>query len=790
MSRHLKYKKVLLLIALSTAPSVVLYLLLQKNLPGRADVFYLIIVLAFGVSAALWIARRIYDPIHALRMRIAPVAASGADSDSDSDDLMEIQQVFYESTGQLADALGQLEQQKTLHARANTGLIEAVSMLLATLESSGDGILVVNAEQSIVQHNRIFAEMWRLQRPVTSLDELLEHMAKIIKTPANLVQEFHTLFAVDREPKSGVILFHDSRTFDWFSQPQMIEERFVGRVFSFRDVTEQRKAEAALRESENRYRLLAENVSDVIWTFDMELNLTYVSSSVVSMLGYTPEETIQKGITNLLDAKTLDQITQVLEAGLVQEGVPGVDPRRSYRLEFRELRHDRTPIWVDAIITHLRDDSGITIGWLAVTRDITSRKEEDERRERLEGQMQHMQKLESLGVLAGGIAHDFNNLLAGIIGNAAFAREYTAAGSPIRRHLDLIEHTGNRAVELARQMLAYSGRGTYCVEPVNLNALVQGMTSLLQASISKKARIQYQLAENLPAIDADASQMRQVIMNLVTNASDALADEAGGIVITTGVKAFDREHLSQTYVDDQLPEGYYVFLEVTDTGCGMDPAMLRCIFDPFFTTKFVGRGLGLAAVLGIIRSHQGAIHVESRPGYGSKFGLILPCRTGAMVTPPSAWITVSPEPVSFVLDEVNVTPSGEYFHLHAGTREGLVLVADDEDTVRDVASLTIEQLGYNVVAACDGQEAVDLFRNNADKIVLVILDMTMPHLNGEQVFTEMTAIRAGVPVILTSGFAERDILRRMKDAPICGFLGKPFLPKELAEKAKTILKIY
>ena len=787
MSRHLKTKFFLLLIALATAPSVLFYLLLAKSRHGDQLLLTLLCVLVLGVGIAILGTHWLYAPIRALRMRIAPVTRST--TPSGEDDLTVIANVFHEYTGQLADALGQLEQQKTLHARANTGLLEAVSMLLATLESSGDGILVVNAEQSIVQHNRIFGEMWNLSSSAISLDDLLEHTSKLIKSPGNIVQQFHTLFTIDWEPKSGEIVFHDGRIFDWFSQPELIEDRFVGRVFSFRDVTEQHKAEAALRESENRYRLLAENVSDVLWTFDLDLNLTYVSSSVFTMLGFTPAETFKKGLNNLLDTKTIDQLVRVLEDGLAQEDMPDADPRRSYRLEFREKRSDDVLIWVDAIITHLRDDSGNTVGWLVVTRDITSRKEEEERRERLDGQIQHMQKLESLGILAGGIAHDFNNLLAGIIGNAAFARDYADPNSPIRRHLDLIEQTGNRAVELARQMLAYSGRGTYRIEPVVLNDLVQEMTSLLRASISKKATIQFQFEENLPPIEADASQMRQVVLNLVTNASDALADEAGTIIITTGVKAFDRESLSHTYVDDNLPAGHYVFLEVADTGCGMEATMLRRLFDPFFTTKFVGRGLGLAAVLGIVRSHQGAIQVESRPGYGSKFCLILPSHAEMSVMPPSEWLSNTSEPVSFVLDEVNVTPSGELFHLHAGTREGLVLVADDEDTVRDVASLTIEQLGFNVIAASDGLEAVELFRQNADKIILVVLDMTMPHLNGEQVFTELNAIHPGIPVILTSGFAERDILRRMKDAPIGGFIGKPFLPQELAEKAKSILNI-
>ena len=388
----------------------------------------------------------------------------------------------------------------------------------------------------------------------------------------------------------------------------------------------------------------------------------------------------------------------------------------------------------------------------------------EEERQRLEAQIQHAQKLESLGVLAGGIAHDFNNLLTGILGNADLALMDLAPDSPAYASLTEIKATAQRAADLSRQMLAYSGKGSFVIEPIDLNQVVREMGHLMEVSISKKAVLRYELSDDLPAIIGDATQIRQVIMNLITNASDAIGDDEGVISIRSGTEECDHDYLGGCYLNEQLPEGLYVYLEVTDDGCGMDRDTMQRIFDPFFTTKFTGRGLGLASTLGIVRGHHGTVRVKSEPGRGTRFRVLLPAsqiRREELARPkvaPQRW-------------------SG------AGT----VLIVDDEEAVREVAARMLEQAGLTVVTAADGREAVEFYRRHADEIGCVLLDLTMPHMSGEETLQELRRIRSDVRVVVSSGYSEQEVVSRFVDKGISGFVQKPYLVSKLVSEVSGAL---
>ncbi len=385
--------------------------------------------------------------------------------------------------------------------------------------------------------------------------------------------------------------------------------------------------------------------------------------------------------------------------------------------------------------------------------------------QRFEARLQHTQKLESLGVLAGGIAHDFNNLLVGMLGNAGLALLELPQNSPARPAVEQIETAARRAAELTHQLLAYSGIGRFVVEPVDLSKLVSEMLDLLEVSISKKAELQCSFDEALPMIRADASQLRQVIMNLITNASDALEEKPGVVTLRTGSLIVDREFLEDTWASEAVPEGCYVFLEVTDTGRGMDASVKERMFDPFFTTKSTGRGLGLASILGIVRGHKGLIRVDSELGIGTAIKVLMP---------------VSGKPAS----AQNAAP----IELLSWEGGGTVLVADDEEIVRRMVGATLKRSGFDVIEAADGCECLELFKQRRDEIDLVVLDMTMPHLSGEETFKELRRIRPDIPVLLASGYNEQET-NQLADKELAGFLQKPFGPNDLLEKMRSLLDL-
>jgi nitrogen-specific signal transduction histidine kinase/CheY-like chemotaxis protein len=389
----------------------------------------------------------------------------------------------------------------------------------------------------------------------------------------------------------------------------------------------------------------------------------------------------------------------------------------------------------------------------SVARDITERRQAERDRLELEARIQQIQKLESLGVLAGGIAHDFNNLLVSILGNAGLALMDLPADSPARASLRNIEEAALRASELTKQMLAYSGKGRFFVQPVDLSHVVARMDALVRSSLPPDADLTVALAPDLPPILGDATQLGQVLMNLVANASDALVKGGGRVTIATGTRVMDRSALAATYLDDDLPVGPYATLQVRDSGCGMDAATRAHVFDPFFSTKFPGRGLGMAAVLGIVRGHKAAVRIDSEPGAGTTVTVFFPVMAETTAR------------------DSDASPAER-------RPRGLVLVVDDTAAVAAVAERVLKRAGYQVQVALSGASALELFAARARDVSAVLLDVSMPGMDGLEVLGRLRAMRPDVPVLLSSGFQQNPLAF---EGPGVSYLQKPYRLAQLVE---------
>ncbi len=435
---------------------------------------------------------------------------------------------------------------------------------------------------------------------------------------------------------------------------------------------------------------------------------------------------------------------------------------RTESVRHRVVRADGKTRIFDANVLVVFDQNDEPDRMVGTVRDITDELRADEERVQLETQMQQAQKLESLGILAGGIAHDFNNLLVGILGNASLALLDLPAESPVRHSVSEIEQAAQRAAELTRQLLAYAGKGRFVVEPVDCSQVVREMTALLRTAVSRNAQVSLSLADNLSPVEADITQLRQVVMNLITNASDALPEHGGMIYIHTGQQSVNADYLATCVPGSDTMPGEFVFVEVRDEGRGMDEATRLRIFDPFFTTKFTGRGLGLAATLGIVRGHKGAIRVYSEPDKGTAIKLLFPVGSGtitAVNTPvPAAW---------------------------QGTGE--VLVVDDEPSVRAVSRALLRRRGFTVAEASGGREALAMVTADTSRFRLVLLDLTMPDMGGDETFRELRRIAPLLKVVLMSGYNEQEVTRQFVGRGLAAFLQKPFRAEELDGAVQRVL---
>jgi signal transduction histidine kinase/ActR/RegA family two-component response regulator len=382
------------------------------------------------------------------------------------------------------------------------------------------------------------------------------------------------------------------------------------------------------------------------------------------------------------------------------------------------------------------------------TSQALARREEEQRK--TEESLRNTQRIESLGVLAGGIAHDFNNLLAAVLGNLNLAQMRLEPDNPAQRPLGQAEKAVHRATELTRQMLAYSGRSHFVVKPLNLNLTVQEMSHLLHVTLSKKTTLKLDLAPELPPVMADVAQLQQVVLNLVTNAAEAIGTQEGTISLRTHAKDLEGSALEALCPNQGLEAGPYAILEVTDTGCGMEPEVLERIFDPFYTTKLTGHGLGLSAMHGILKIHRAGIHIQSEPDAGTTFKILFPATEETL--PGALNVGFGPKQ----------------------TFQGLALVADDEPMVLEFAAAALESMGFDVILARDGAEAVARFQENPEGIRLAILDLTMPRMDGLEAFAELRRLRPALPVILSSGYDADATAHRLMDQGQAWFLPKPY----------------
>lgn len=499
---------------------------------------------------------------------------------------------------------------------------------------------------------------------------------------------------------------------------------------------------------------LLDAVEEAVIAVDCNATIIYWNRVAELLYGWSTAEAIGQNFALIFGSTPAEQVQPNLQR--MCAGMPWFG-------EVQVQRRDGTVFPVLMTNSPISEGGRMT-GGVSISIDITERKRAEEERLKFERKLLETQKLESLGVLAGGIAHDFNNLLMTILGNASLALLDLESNTSARQSIAQIELAAQHAADLTRQMLAYAGKAPFIIQTLDLNAIVEEMTPLLQVSIPKSASLRYNLAPDLPPVQVDAAQIRQVVMNLVINAAQAIGSKNGQISITSGVHYADQAYLAETYLAPNLPAGQYVYLEVSDTGSGMDAETRSRIFEPFFTTKATGHGLGLAAVLGVVRGHNGALKVYSEEGRGSTFKCLLPA-SGSKAS-----------------EELPSNANTTKWH-----GSGSVLVVDDEASVRAVAAKILERYGFKVLVAEDGVAGIELFREHADTIVCILLDMTMPQLDGEAVFSAVQQIKRGTPVILMSGYTEQDVTVQFAGKGLAGFLAKPFTMNELRSKLREVL---
>ncbi len=625
-------------------------------------------------------------------------------------------------------------------ARLSRIAAENEQRLRTFIDNAADAIFVVDARDQIVETNEAAVKMFGYDR------ELL------------LQSDFKKLFDVpDADSLESQNEFrHASGT---LIDVEMSTGRFetrgrTTRIFIVRDTRDRNRAEAQLRQAEAIRESILESTSDYIMMLDGEYRVQFINRVLPDL----NVETVTG--TNILDYVEPDEIVSMTAC---YERVRKTRMPSSFETRYIS-NEDGSVTYFESRVAPIIEDDAVA-GFIISSSDVTERKKREAERLAFERNLLQSQKLESLGLLAGGVAHDFNNLLVSIMGRADLARDETDNPARIGEHLQQILEASQHAASLCQQLLAYSGKGRFVIAPTNLAEFLEATRKLLEISIPDNVRIAYELDPAPHTIQVDTTQLRQVIMNLVTNAYEALQPEGGHVVIRTGLKQLNAADRLRYANGEHIKDGSYACLEVEDDGAGMTAETTERLFDPFYTTKPDGTGLGMAAVLGIVRGHSGAMSVTSKQQRGTTIRVVLPAalvgeeKTGN-VAEPSHPITEN---------------------------TGTILVVDDEPAVRTVATAILKRAKFDVIAVESGREAIDIVIETGDRIDAVVLDMKMPDMNGVQVMEKLRGIRPDLPILLSSGYSETEVSERTECEGVSAFLPKPYLARELIAAVNGVL---
>lgn len=633
--------------------------------------------------------------------------------------------------------------------RAKEEVEQSLALLRATLDSTADGILVVDSARQIASFNQKFVEMWQLPASVMAAgkdDTALDFVLKQLVDPASFLAKVHELYEQPDATSFDEFTFKDGRIFERYSQPVQLEGKSAGRVWSFRDVSKRRRAEEALRQSEALLRGVIDNTVLTIFVKALDGRYLLVNRNWERRNGYTLEQVRGKTNYDIFDSALADRYhdwdQQIIASGKVSE------------FEDHSLEADGRHLF-SCIRALLYDQAGQPYAIIGISTDITERRH-------LEEQLQQAQKMEAIGRLAGGVAHDFNNILTTIYSACTLAHRRLAEDSPVHRYLNEIQKAGERAAALIQQLLAFSRKQVVQTTILSLPNLLLDMEDLLRRLVGENIQVTFQLAPDLDAVQADLSQMEQVLLNLVANARDAMPN-GGRLTISADNVWHTPSNASKGQPGLKRP---YVRLTVIDSGHGVDPATLPYIFEPFFTTKAPGKGtgLGLATVYGIVQQNGGEIQVESQLAQGTTVRILLPS------------VDALPTNSKGVLNSAPPAPGPE-----------TLLVVEDQESVRQTIVEMLAEHGYQVLAAASASEAVKLHATYPGVIDLLLTDVVMPVTSGSELATSLRHLQPSLRVLYMSGHTEDEAVMVGVRNEQAAFLQKPFTQTELLQQLRTVL---
>ena len=615
---------------------------------------------------------------------------------------------------------------------------------------------MVEGTNKITGYNQRFAELWKIPRNLLVTDDdlpVLQHVTRQLKNPEAFLARVRRLYDQPEEESFDVLELADGRTFERLSRPQRIEGRPVGRVWSFRDITERKHAEERLQESEERFRDLFENANDLIQIISPEGRILYVNRSWRETLGYSEKEIQGLSVSDIIDSTCGEYCNATFEKVLAEGSVNDV------KTIF--IARDGGKVFLEGS-GRCKYEGGKPESVRCMFRDVTFRKKAEEERAKLEAQLLQAQKMEAVGQLAGGIAHDFNNILTAIVGYGHILHMKMKSDDVLRVYIEQILESADRAASLTQNLLAFSRKQIMNARLVDLSKIIKQVEGFLLRIIGEDIEVKTKLSKDLLTVKADTAQIEQALLNLAINARDAMP-QGGVLSIETDSSVMDNGFIKAHGFGEA---GKYALISVTDTGVGMDKATSDKIFEPFFTTKEVGKGtgLGLAMVYGTVKQHNGFITVYSEPGKGTTFRIYMPL---------------------FMLKAKEEPEAAQLSLLVGGTET--ILVAEDEPVLRKLNAEILTEYGYSIILAEDGEDAINKFIENKDRVQLCILDMIMPKKSGKEVFEVIQEIRPETKVLFTSGYpAGRIHMEKLLEK---GFLliQKPISPMDLLKKVRGIL---